>query len=401
MPPSCGRGGCKRCELLKMNQEEIIGFEALYQSMQQCKKGVMWKGSVAHYVLNGLEETYKLSQQLKDGAYKPRKPSKFTVYSPKQRDIVSISFRDRVYQRSLNDNGIYDGMTRSFIEDNQACQKGKGTDRARDRLEELLHRAYRKNGSKVNVLQCDVHGYYKHMNHSLTEAMFRDRLDPDVAERAVRVMREQYTEDAGYNPGSQMIQIAGISYLDPLDHFIKERLRIKWYIRYMDDFLLIHPDPEYLEYCRQEIEKKLAQVSLTLNPKKTQILRATDGVMFLGFTFRLTTTGKVLRLINPDNVKRERKRLVRMVNKAKRGELTRKKVDECFQAWRAHAEKGNTQKLLKRMNAFYLNLWRTEDAVQTRDRSPRAEGEGEGGSPDHGESGEHRLPCDHDRGADG
>ena len=121
IPPSCGRGGYTRCGLIKMNQEEIIGFEALYQSMQQCKKGVMWKGSVAHYVLNGLEETYKLSQQLKDGTYKPRKPSKFTVYSPKQRDIVSISFKDRVYQRSLNDNGIYDGMTRSFIEDNQAC----------------------------------------------------------------------------------------------------------------------------------------------------------------------------------------------------------------------------------------------------------------------------------------
>ena len=67
-----------------MDQEEIIGFEALYRSMQQCKKGVMWKGSVAHYVLNGLEETYKLSQQLKDGTYKPRAPSKFTVYLPKQ-----------------------------------------------------------------------------------------------------------------------------------------------------------------------------------------------------------------------------------------------------------------------------------------------------------------------------
>ena len=385
IPPSCGRGGYTRCGLIKMNQEEIIGFEALYQSMQQCKKGVMWKGSVAHYVLNGLEETYKLSQQLKDGTYKPRKPSKFTVYSPKQRDIVSISFKDRVYQRSLNDNGIYDGMTRSFIEDNQACQKGKGTDRARDRMEELLRRAFRKHGADFYILQCDVHGYYKHMRHDITEQLFRDRLDPDVAVRAVKVMREQYTETDGYNPGSQMIQIAGISYLDSMDHFIKERLRIKGYIRYMDDFLLIHNDPDYLKYCLKEITRKLSEVGLEPNPKKTRILRATDGVMFLGFTFRVTRTGKILRLIDPRNVKRERKRLVRMVSKARRGELTRKKVDECYQAWKAHAEKGNTQKLLKRMDEFYANLWRCENAVQTRAGSEGAEGTGtsaRSGSPE-------------------
>ena len=378
IPPSCGRGGYTRCGLIKMNQEEIIGFEALYQSMQQCKKGVMWKGSVAHYVLNGLEETYKLSQQLKDGTYKPRKPSKFTVYSPKQRDIVSISFKDRVYQRSLNDNGIYDGMTRSFIEDNQACQKGKGTDRARDRMEELLRRAFRKHGADFYILQCDVHGYYKHMRHNITEQLFQERLDPDVAMRAVKVMREQYTETDGYNPGSQVIQIAGISYLDSMDHFVKERLRIKGYIRYMDDFLLIHNDPAYLQYCLKEITQKLSEVGLEPNTKKTRILKAADGVMFLGFTFRVTRTGKILRLIDPQNVKRERKRLVRMVGKARRGELTRKKVDECYQAWKAHAEKGNTQKLLKRMDEFYADLWRSENAVQTRAGSERAEGAGAG-----------------------
>jgi hypothetical protein len=195
------------------------------------------------------------------------------------------------------------------------------------------------------------------MRHDITEQLFQDRLDPDVATRAVRVKREQYHEADGYNPGSQMIQIAGISYLDPMEHFIKERLRIKGYIRYMDDFLLIHNDQEYLDHCREEIAHKLAEVGLEPNPNKTRIINATDGVMFLGFTFRVTKTGKVLRLINPENVKRERKKLVRMVGKAKRGEITRKKVDECYEAWKAHAEKGNTKKLLKRMDEFYLGLW--------------------------------------------
>lgn len=352
------------------NMEDIIGFESLYQSMMKCKSGVMWKGSAAHFVLNSAEEVYKLSNQLKNGTYKPRAPSKFMIYSPKQREIVSISFRDRVYQRSLNDNGIYAGMTRSFIEDNQACQIGKGTDRARDRLTELLRRAYRKYGKDVYILQCDIHGYYKHMRHDVTESLFRSKLSQEVADMAIQVMHEQYTDEHGYNPGSQMIQIAGISYLDKIDHYIKERLRVKLYERYMDDFLLIHGDYDFLLYCKSEIEKKLHEIGLTFNPKKTQIVKATDGVMFLGFTFKLTDTGKVIRLINSENVKRERKKLVRMVHKSKSGKLTRKKVDECFQAWKAHAVKGNTYKVIQRMNAFYKALWEDDDdSIQTCDRS--------------------------------
>lgn len=372
-----------------MNDEDIIGFEALYRSMLLCKKGVMWKGSAAHFVLNGPEEVYKLSQQLKTGTYKPRKPSQFTIYVPKQREIVSISFRDRVYQRSLNDNGIYDRMVNSFIPDNQACQKGKGTDRARDRLSELLHRAYRKHGLDFYILQYDVHGYYKHMRHDITEEMFRQKLDRNVAERAVKVMQEQYTEKNGYNPGSQMIQIAGISYLNGLDHYIKERLRVKWYERYMDDFLLIHPDREYLEYCRDKISEELAKIGLSPNEKKTKIYKAEDGVMFLGFRFIVTDTGKVIRLIDPANVKRERIKLRRMVHKAKRGELTREKVAECYQAWKAHAEKGNTWKLVKRMDKYLSDLWEEPYEVQTRNGSEGTARAGKGARPGGGKRGKH------------
>lgn len=367
--------------------ENIIGFEALYQSMEQCKKGVMWKGSAAHFVLNGTEEVYKLSRQLKDGTYKPRKPTQFTIYVPKQRDIISISFRDRVYQRSLNDNGIYDAMTRTFIEDNQACQKGKGTDRARDRMDEMLHRAFRKYGRDFYILQYDIHGYYKHMRHDITEAMFREKLPPEVAQRAVKVMREQYTGEMGYNPGSQMIQIAGISYLNKVDHFIKERLRVKLYQRYMDDFILIHGDRAFLEHCKLEIDRKLAEIGLSENPKKTKIHKAGDGITFLGFHYFVTETGKVIRLIDPVNVKRERKKLVRLVHKAKRGEISKKKVYECYAAWRAHAEKGNSWHLLKRMDKYLNDLWEDDYAVQTCDGPERTEGTGKADGADNTQQG--------------
>lgn len=94
----------------------------------------MWKDSVAHYVLNGIESTLQLEEDLKSGAYKARPPITFKITSPKEREIVSIAFRDRVYQRSLNDNVVYPAMSRSFIRDNCACQSNKGTDYARERL---------------------------------------------------------------------------------------------------------------------------------------------------------------------------------------------------------------------------------------------------------------------------
>ena len=202
--------------------ENVIEFEPLLNSMYKCKKGVIWKDSVAHYYLNGIEETLKLEKQLRERTYKARKPVCFKVTHPKERDIVSISFRDRVYQRSLNDNAIYPQMSKGFIYDNMACQKGKGTDKARNRLKAFLQKYYRKHGTDGYVLQCDIYGYYPNMKHEVALETFKKKLDGWTYEKTETVLNEQYDGDTGYNPGSQMVQIAGISVLDELDHYIKE-----------------------------------------------------------------------------------------------------------------------------------------------------------------------------------
>ena len=88
-----------------MDTEDIIGYEALYNSMMKCKKGVMWKDSTAFFVHNWMREIRKLERQLHDGTYQERSPKFFKVMEPKEREIMSIAFRDRVYQRSLNDVG--------------------------------------------------------------------------------------------------------------------------------------------------------------------------------------------------------------------------------------------------------------------------------------------------------
>lgn len=340
------------------NVESVIGFDALYRSMYKCKNNVMWKVSVSSYYLNGIEQTLRLERELKGGKYKPKPPRKFTITSPKKREAISITFRDRVYQRSMNDNIIYPMMTKSFIYDNCACQTGKGTTFARDRLDLFLKKFYRKNKLDGYVLQCDVKSYYPSMDHEVVDEIFKSRLPYDIYKMASKVLMEQYDGDVGYNPGSQMIQIAGITTLDGLDHFIKEKLRIKYYLRYMDDFILIHEDKEYLKRCKEQIAIKLEELKLSLHPRKTRIFRIDDGIKFLGFRHKITDTGKVIRLIDTSNVKRERKKLYRLVNLAKQGELTKEHVYQCYNSWREHASHGNTFKLLQRMDKYYKDLWR-------------------------------------------
>lgn len=342
----------------QITEEDVIGFEALYISMLRTKKGVLWKDSVAAYYHRGCERTDKLTQQLHDGSYKASPPKHFTITSPKRREIASIAYRDRVYQRSLNDNVVYPVMTRRFIYDNYACQTGKGTDPARDRLKEFLRRYYRKHGANGWVAQLDVHGYYPNMKHSEAEKLFHRNLPGWAYERVKRILREQYAGDTGYNPGSQLVQIAGISMLDKLDHFIKEKLRMKLYIRYMDDLIMIHESMEELEKAKDAVAEEFAKIGFELNPIKSRIYPIGDGIHFLGFRFHLSETGKVYMIADPEKVKAARKKYRRLVSKAKRNGVGREYVDASFRTYLDHLSHGDTWKLRTRLQKWYNDLWK-------------------------------------------
>ena len=343
-------------ELKSYEHLDYIDFEHLYDSMCKCKNNVLWKESVSRFYLNGIEETLKLKKQLNNGTYIAKEPYKFTIYSPKKRDILSISFRDRVYQRSLNDNVLYPEMTRHFIYDNWACQKGKGIDKARDRLKEFLHKSYRNYGTSY-ILQIDIKGYYPSMSHEIANELFKKYLSYEDYQRVTNILNNQYVDKKGYNPGSQMVQILGISYLNGLDHFIKEKLHIKYYLRYMDDLLIIHNDKAYLEKCLNEIEYELSLLGLSLNKKKTEIRSIFEEFEFLGFRFRLLKSGKLLMLAKPKNIKNYRRKIKKLVNKSKDGLISKDYVDDCFRCFLSNLEKGNTYYLRKRLIKYYESLW--------------------------------------------
>lgn len=325
----------------------------------------MWKDSVAGWVKNGLVNCLRLSNQLLDGSYKIDKYSEFTIYEPKKREIVSTRFKDRVFQRSLCDNYLYDAITKSFIYDNCACQKGKGTDFARRRLLCHMQKFFKQHGLNGYVLKCDIKNYFGSTPHDTAKAAVRKSVDNDWAYEHVARIIDSF--DQGENPnvgmglGSQVTQLIQLAVLDGMDHYIKEELLVKQYIRYMDDFILIHHDRDHLRRCKKEIDDILTSLGLTLNQNKTQIFPLKQGINFLGFKFHLTDTGKVIRRVHEKNIIHEKRKLKRMRNLVAEGVLSKEHVEECYISWKAHAKKGNTYSLVQQMNEFYDDLWRDDN----------------------------------------
>lgn len=220
----------------------------------------------------------------------------------------------------------------------------------------MMEREYRQHGADGYVLLVDIRHYYDTMPHDVANRCFERHLPPSVHNRVREVLDRQYTGEAGYNPGSQMVQLAGISVPDPIDHYIKERLRAKKYVRFMDDSLIIHHDKAQLEEWREAIRARYAADGMELHPTKTKIVRLKDGFRFLGFIYRLTPAGKVVMTVDPQNVKAERKRLFRLAQLIKAGEKPASALYEQYGSWKAHAAKGNSKKLLQRMDQYVKTL---------------------------------------------
>ena len=325
--------------------------------MYKCKKGVIWKDPVARYVNNGIINVHKLRKKLINNKYGISPYSIFTIHEPKTREIVSTNFEDRVFQTSLNDNYLYNTMTNSFIYDNHACQTGKGTDSARDRLEVHMQKYFRKHGTEGYVLSCDFKDFFGSTRHDVAKEVVRKSVDNDWVLMHTDMIIESFNhgEDpkVGMGLGSPITQITQLALPDELEHFIKEKMKIKYYIRYMDDFTLIHHDKEYLKYCLEEIKKRIEPLGVSLNIKKTQLYKLKQGIKFLGFTFKLTDTGKVLMTLNKENLKLRRRKIKKHKGLLDKGRMTEEQIQQSYEGWKAHAEKGNNYHVVKSMDKFY------------------------------------------------
>lgn len=362
--------------------ETVISFGSLLHGLKMAQRNVMWKDSVCSYSLNALENTHKLRQELLDGTYEISTYQRFMIHEPKTREIVATRIRDRQFQRSLCDNALYRDMTKGFIHDNCACQRGKGVDYALNRLEANLRRYYRKHGADGWVLRCDIRHYFPETPHEVAKAAIRKRVkDPRCAKAAEDII-DSFGGDKGIGLGSQVSQLVELAVLDPVDHYIKERLRIKHYVRYMDDFILIHHDRQVLENAKVEITGKVNELGLEMN-RKTQIAPLDNGIRFLKWRFILTDTGKVIRKMSSQSITKERRKLKKLAEKVRAGQIPIEYMWTSFQSWRANARRGNTHKAVWQMEQLYNQL---KEDIENEDHPGRENDES------HGQSGSSRCP---------
>lgn len=321
----------------------VIRFGNLYKSLRRIIRGVTWKDGVAIYSSNALKNTYKLKRDILNNVYKLLPYNVFTVTDPKERLVMATATRDRQFQDSLCNNYFYDEITKSLIRDNFACQKGRGVDDALDRLEYHLRRYYRENGCNGFALKCDIHHYFAETQHKIAYKAISKRIRDVAVIWFVKQIIRSFGDGIGIGLGSPVSQLIELVVLDDMDHFIKERLRIKHYVRYMDDFILIHEDKEYLQYCHREIQAHLAEIGLKLNDK-TALFPLSQGVIFLHWKFYLTESGRVVRLICKEKIAKEKRRLRHMKLKVDSGELSVAEPVKSFMSWAASVERSLTRK---------------------------------------------------------
>lgn len=331
-----------------MTLDEIFTFENLYDAYKNCRKSKQHKGEVIRFESNLAINLNILIKELTTKKYKLGKYKKFYIYEPKQRLIEALPFKDRVVIRCFCDVCLKSKIDKRLIYDNCACRKEKGTTFAIKRLHKFLRTEYFKNqNNKIYFLKCDIRKYFPSINHDILLRMLEKINFSDDEMWIIRKIIKEQPDNAtrGLPLGNQSSQWFALFYLNKLDHFIKEQLKIKYYVRYMDDMILIHRDKGYLVKCKQEIESFCQQfLDLKLN-EKTQIGELKNGIDFLGYRHILSNTGKIivkLRASSKQRMKKHIKTLNKLYNKGI--------VDEEY--------------IFQRKNAFYTHIKITHESIK-------------------------------------
>lgn len=279
----------------------IFSYSNLYRAYEKCTNGVKWKWSTQNFMLNACCRIARLWKALMENRYKSPKPKCFPINERgKHRDITALGFRDRVVNKCLCDHYLNPTLQRSLIYDNGATIKNKGLSFTKNRTICHLQRYYRKHGSKGYVLKMDIHHYFESIHHQ----MLIDKMAKNVPNDLVLAFIKQLMDtcDNGLGLGSQVSQIGAVYFLNTIDHFIKEKLRCKYYNRYMDDMYILCESKERLESILVLVRYLLKELKLELNMTKTRIYDLESGFVFCKTRYVLTETGKILKLITSNSM---------------------------------------------------------------------------------------------------
>lgn len=345
----------------------------------RCRKGVRKKESVSNFCNKSIVRCKELRDDILNDRYSISKYVKFTIYEPKTRNILATRIRDRVWQESMIRNGVYDDLTRSNIYDNGACQTGKGTSFAIDRTSELLRRYYRKAGSNAGwACHLDAKKYFPSTPHKTSKAtILRSVNDPEISkmlfgiidsfkdERNEREISEDSFGERGTGLGSPVSQLVQLAIPSRIDHYVKERLHLKYYVRYNDDVLMWDEDKRKIEQASEWIIDEAAKLGITVVSKEG-IYPIKRGIKFLQKRFILTSTGKVIIRLPKDKLSDERKTLRGLSRKVDSGEITMDDVNRHYQSWISGLIMTKSYGAIRATDKFFTETFRRKPEYKFR-----------------------------------
>jgi hypothetical protein len=343
------------------NFENVINPDNLYRAFKKSRRGVAWKESVQRYEMNLLKNINEAHNKLKAGEDVTHGFVEFDLYERgKKRHIKSVHISERVIQKCLCDTVLVPIISRFLVYDNGASLKDKGLHFAMRRLIVHLSKYYRKNG-KSNIGYClsiDFSKYFDSIRHDVLFKQLENIIGDKRLLKLTRGFISPFGNGISLGLGSQVSQILALSAPNPMDHHIKEVKQIKYYGRYMDDFYIIHRDREYLKCCLGEIKKICGGLGITVNEKKSKIVKLKDGIKFLKGTYSLSETGKIIRRAAQDSRKRQRRKLIKFKKLVEAGKMRYCDVYAAYQSWRGNYRKRfDAFHTISRMDGLYNRLF--------------------------------------------
>lgn len=337
--------------------ENVASLENLYRAAKESSRGVKWKGSVQRYLIRILRNIVKARRDVLEGNDISRGFIRFDLWERgKLRHISSVHFSERVIQKSLSQNALVPAIAPTLINDNSANIKGKGTDFAIMRLKRQLADHYRKHGAEGYILQIDFSDYFANISHEGVKRLVERYLtDPDVI--ALEFAQIDAQGEVGLGLGSEPNQILAVAYPTTIDHFVTECCEVEAYGRYMDDSYAIHTSKEHLQVVLGAVEVKCSQLGITLNTKKTRIVKLSRGFTFLKKKFSYTETGRILVRPCRASITRERRKLKKLAALYRKGEITLEQAERSYQSWRGSMLRLDAYRTVRSMDSLFHDLF--------------------------------------------
>ena len=307
----------------------ILDIKVINDMYKKIKRNTKNKRKVEVFESNYVSNISYVKDILENKTYKVGKYNIFLIREPKLRIVMSQNIIDKLINHLVSKYFLVDIFESSLINENVATRLNKGTKEGINLTKKYLNKVKDK---RFYILKFDISKYFYNIDHKMIKNILvkkiKDKNVLDILFKIIDSTDESYVNDKinnikrnikdskdillykkgkGLPIGNMSSQFLAILYLNELDHFIKKKLNIKYYVRYMDDGILIHEDKEYLKYCLNQIDKIIKKYKLELN-HKTKIYKSSEGFDFLGFKY-VIKNNKVIMKVKNETKKRFKKKL--------------------------------------------------------------------------------------------